>query len=304
MPASFSMKTVLVTGATSGIGYQAALDFARNGAFVIGAGRDPARCRHAAEAIRQAVHGAAVEFLIADLASQQQVRSLAAQALSLLSSRGIAQLDVLVNNAGLYSSAKKMTEDDIELTFAVNHLAPFLLTHLLLPALVVSPDCRILNLSSESHYHSMFNPVNMNNPRFYVGIFAYATSNLSRVLFSAEFNRRVPFANLHAWAVDPGLVNTEIGLKDRGFLSNLVWRSRKTHGTTADAPSRTILHLAFAPLNKISNNLYWKDSRPKPPSRASRNSNLARRLWEKSCRLCEIDNYFVDEETGLITRAT
>ena len=292
MSVSFSSKTVLVTGATSGIGYQAALDFARKGAFVIGAGRDPDRCSRAADAICQAVPGAGVKFLVADLASQQQVRSLAEQALSLLSSRGIAQLDVLVNNAGLYSSAKKMTEEDIELTYAVNHLAPFLLTHLLLPALSASPDARILNLGSESHYHSMFNPVNMNNPRFFVGIFAYATSNLSRVLFSAEFNRRVPFANLHAWAVDPGLVNTEIGLKDKGFLSNLVWKSRKTHGTSADAPSRTILHLAFAALNEISSDLYWKDCRPKLSSRASRNPDLARCLWEKSCRLCGIDNYF------------
>ncbi len=285
-------KNVLVTGATSGIGFQAALDIARQGAFVIGAGRDQARCRQAAEAIRQAVPGANVEFLVADLASQQQVRSLAAQALSVLSSSGIARLDVLVNNAGLYSSAKRLTEDGIELTYAVNHLAPFLLTHLLLPALLVSPDARILNLSSESHYHSMFNPLKMSNPRFYVGIFAYATSNLSRVLFSAEFNRRVPVANLHAWAVDPGLVNTEIGLKDKGFFSNLIWRSRKTHGTSADAPSRTILHLAVASLIEISKDIYWKDSQPKLSSRASRDPDLARHLWERSCRLCGITDYF------------
>jgi len=287
-----SHKTVLVTGASSGIGYQAALDFARRGAFVIGAGRDQARCQQAAEKIRMEVPGANVKFLVAELSSQQEVHSLADQAFRLLSDHGFSQLDVLVNNAGLYSSSKKMTVDNIELTYAVNHLAPFLLTHLLLPALLASPDSRILNLSSESHYHSMFTPLKMSNPRFYVGIFAYATSNLSRVLFSAEFNRRAPVANLHAWAVDPGLVNTEIGLKDKGFLSNLIWRSRKTHGTSADAPSRTILHLAFASLSEISKDIYWKDSQPKLSSRASRDPGLARHLWERSCHLCGIKEYF------------
>ena len=294
LSASYSSKTVLVTGATSGIGYQAALDFAGKGAIVIGTGRDPVRCRRAAEAITQMVPGAAVEFLVADLASQQQVRSLADQVLNVLSSRGIAQLDVLVNNAGLYSSAKKMTEDGIELTFAVNHLAPFLLTHLLLPALVRSPDSRILTVSSISHYRAILDPLRASHPGIYVGIFSYAVSKLCNVLFSAEFNRRVPYANLRAWAVDPGLVNTEIGLKDSGYFSNLIWKSRKTHGTSADAPSRTLLHLAFAPLNNVSSGLYWKDSRPKLSSPASRDANLACRLWEESCRLCRIDQYFAE----------
>lgn len=287
-----AQKTVFVTGATSGIGFQVALDFARQGAFIIGAGRDQARCQQAAESIRRSVPGVTVEFLVADLASQRQVRRLADQVLKLLSNHGHSQLDVLVNNAGLYSSSKKMTEDNIELTFAVNHLAPFLLTYLLLSALVVSPDGRILNMSSESHYHSMFNPVTMSNPLLYVGLFAYATSNLGRVLFSAEFNRRLPIENLRAWAIDPGLVNTEIGLKDAGYFSNLIWRSRKAHGTSAEVPSRTILHLATAPLAEISSDLYWKDCQPKLSSRASRNPNLARRLWERSCALCGITDYF------------
>ena len=294
MSASYSSKTVLVTGATSGIGYKAALDFAGKGALVIGAGRDPVRCRRASDSILQAVPGAAVEFLVADLASQQQVRSLADQALNLLSSRGIAQLDVLVNNAGLYSSSKKMTEDGVELTFAVNHLAPFLLTHLLLPALVRSPDSRILTVSSMSHYRAILDPLRASHPCFYVGIFSYAVSKLCNVLFSAEFNRRVPYASLHAWAVDPGLVNTDIALKDRGFFSSRVWRFRQKQGTSTAVPSRTLLHLAYAPLNDVSSDLYWKDSRPKLSSRASRDANLACRLWEESCRLCGIDNYFME----------
>jgi len=88
------------------------------------------------------------------------------------------------------------------------------------------------------------------------------------------------------------LVNTDIGLKDKGFFTNLVWRSRQKHGTGAEVPSRTILHLASAPFNEISAELYWKDSQPKAPSRRALDPGLARCLWQESCRLCGIEDYF------------
>ena len=293
MNQTLSQKTALVTGATSGIGYQAALDLARASAFVIGTGRDPARCQRALEAIQGAVPHAQVEFLCADFSSLQPVRDLADKAMGILSARDSAQRDVLVNNAGLYSSAKKMPADGVEMTFAVNHLAPFLLTHLLLPALERSPDARVLTVSSSSHYRVFFPPAQPHDPGIYIGIWAYAVSKLCNVLFSAEFNRRVNHdTGVRAWAVDPGLVNTDIGGKDGGFLSGLVWRSRQKIGTSAEVPSRTILHLASALLEEVTSNLYWKDSQPKTPSHLSSNTHLARDLWEKSCRLCEIGDYF------------
>ena len=291
MTGNFINKTVMVTGASSGIGFQVAHDLASKGAYVIGSGRDAARCEAARTLILKTCPEARIEYLVADLASQRQVRELARQAQGLLERHG-NRLDVLVNNAGLYSSKRVLTEDGIELTFAVNHLAPFLLSHLLLPQLADAPQGRVVGVSSDSHYHAFLSPLAAHNPRIYIGLPAYATSNLCRVLFSAEFNRRTPATNLHAWSVDPGLVNTEIGLKDKGFLSNLVWRSRKTHGTSAEIPSRTILHLASASMEDISADLYWKDSRPKDPSRLSRDPELARRLWEKSCQLCGIMDYF------------
>lgn len=284
-------KTIVVTGASSGIGFQAALDLAGKGAFVIGAGRDAARCEAARARIARNFPDAEVEFLVADLSSQRQTRELAHQVQRLLDARGRA-LDVLVNNAGLYSSSRVTTEDGIELTFAVNHLAYFLLTHLLMPQLVNAPEGRVLGVSSTSHYHAFLSPLAADKPALYLSLPVYATSNLCRVLFSAEFNRRTPIQKIHAWSVDPGLVNTEIGFKGRGFLSNLVWRSRKTHGTGAEVPSRTIQHLAAAPIENIAKDLYWKDSHPKDPSRLSRDPELASRLWEKSCRLCGISDYF------------
>ncbi len=291
MTGNLSNKAVIVTGASSGIGFQAALDLARRGAFVIGSGRDTARCEAARTRILKACPEARIEYLVADLASQRQTRELARQAQQVLEAHG-NRLDVLVNNAGLYSSKRVLTEDGIELTFAVNHLAPFLLCHLLLPQLAHAPLGRVLGVSSASHYHAFLSPMAADQPKIYLSLPVYATSNLCRVLFSAEFNRRTLDSNLHAWSVDPGLVNTEIGLKDKGFLSNLVWRTRKTHGTSAEIPSRTILHLASASMEDISADLYWKDSRPKDPSRLSRNPELARQLWEKSCRLCAISDYF------------
>lgn len=284
-------KTVIVTGASSGIGYQVALDLARKGAIVIGAGRDAARCETARTQILLISPEAKVEFLVADLSSREQVRRLAEQAQQLLDKHGQA-LDVLVNNAGLYSSKRIITEDGVELTFAVNHLAPFLLTHLLLPQLANAPEGRVLGVSSTSHYHAFLSPLAADKPGLYIGLPVYATSNLCRVLFSAEFNRRTPNPNLHAWSIDPGLVNTEIGLKDKGGISNLVWRSRKTHGTSAEVPSQTILHLASGTYADIADALYWKDSAPKSPSKLSEDTDLASRLWEKSCQLCAIRDYF------------
>ena len=291
MTGGFSSKNVLVTGASSGIGYQAALDLAGKGAYIIGTGRDVTRCEAARTRILQVHPEAQIEYLVADLASQTQIHDLARQAQLLLIEHG-NRLDVLVNNAGLYSSKRVLTEDGIELTFAVNHLAPFLLTHLLLPQLLNTPQGRVLGVSSQSHYHAFLSPLKAYRPWLYLSLPVYATSNLCRVLFSAEFNRRTPTPHLHAWSVDPGLVNTEIGQKDKGFLSNLVWRFRKTHGTSAEIPSQTILHLAFSAFHYIAADLYWKDSRPKEPSRLSRDAELAKRLWEQSCRLCGIDDYF------------
>ncbi len=285
-------KTALVTGATSGIGYQSALDLARAGAFVIGAGRDPARCQRARDSILSIVPHARVEYLCGDFSSLQHVRELSDQVKARLSNEKGEKLDLLINNAGLYSSAKKLTVDGFELTFAVNHLAPFLLTHLLLPALQRAPDARVLTVSSQSHYREFQCPARPHNPRPYIGIWSYAVSKMSNVLFSAEFNRRVNHPGLLAWAVDPGLVNTDIGRKDGGLLSSMVWRSRQKMGTSAEVPSRTILRLASAPLDEVTPHLYWKDSRPKTSSRLSRDPKLAQDLWEQSCRLVKIDEYF------------
>lgn len=285
-------KNILVTGATSGIGFRACLELVRQGAFVIGTGRDKIRCENARSEILQYVPGATVEYMVGDFASQSQTRRLAEEILMLLRGTQSGRLDILVNNAGLFSGRKRFSEDGIELTFAVNHIAPFLFTHLLLPALNQSPEARVLTVSSNSHYGTRFDPESASDPKPYLNLWAYKVSKLSNVLFTAEFNRRNPNSSMRAYAVDPGLVNTDIGLKQNEGLVGLVWRVRQRQGHDVEVPVRTITHLVNNNLGDNTQYLYWKNSQPKTPSRAAMDPDFARRLWEKSCRLCGIEDYF------------
>ena len=284
-------KSVVITGATSGIGYQAALDLARVGAAVIGIGRDAQRCRDAQHRIIEAVPSAKVAYLTADLGAQAQVRRLAGEIKETLPKLGFSKLDVLVNNAGLVSDHKVMTEDGVELTFAVNHLAPFLLTHLLLPVLDTSSS-RVLTVSSNSHYNTRFNPHTAWNPPFYFILWVYKVSKLSNVLFSVEFNRRNRKGIPRAYAIDPGLVNTDIGKKGTSKLVSMGWGTRQVKGDSTEVPSRTILHLSLEESPTSDSPVYWRDSQPKEPSPVVWDEKLAYGLWEESCRLCGISEYF------------
>jgi NAD(P)-dependent dehydrogenase (short-subunit alcohol dehydrogenase family) len=281
-------KFVVVTGASSGIGYQAALDFARTGAVVIGVGRDPQRCEAAKQRILADTPNANVTFLVADLAHQDQLRELGVKIGHLVDERTDGKLDVLVNNAGLYMQKRVITEDGVETTFAVNHLAPMLLSYLLLSYLKKTENSRIITVSSNSHYNTWFNPAVETRPSFYFGFWAYKVSKLGNVLFSRQFNRMLQGKNPQAFAVDPGLVNTEIGLKGTGGLVQAVWRGRQAKGMPAEVPSRTILHVANADGLDAQRDVYWRDSKPKQPSKAALNDNLGERLWQESCRLCGI----------------
>ncbi len=298
MESSFSQKSVVITGATAGIGFQAAHDFVKAGDFVIGIGRNPQRCDEARKKIIESVPSAKVEFLIADLSSQKQIRLVAKQIEDSLRQNKLSGLDVLVNNAGVYMGKKILNEDGIETTFAVNHIAPFLLTHLLLPLMQKTPDGRVITVSSDSHYNTRFFPEKAKNPFFFQGLWAYQVSKLSNVLFTLEFNRLHQNDSVHAFAVDPGLVNTEIGLKDTGALAKLVWRSRKKLGVSPTIPAATILFLAKDPQATQSPAIYWHECKPKQPSRAALELPMARRLWLESCRICGIDGFEKGGKTG------
>jgi retinol dehydrogenase 12 len=288
MPESLPLtgKTVVVTGATSGIGLQAAITLAGQGAFVIGVGRSPQRCLQAEASIRAACPTARVHYLLADLSRMDQVRALAASVYSELKARSIPALDVLVNNAGVYSARYVRTVDGFELTLAVNHFAPFLLTHELMPLLTAAASGRIITVSSDSHYLTFLDLPRLNHPLIYIGFWAYKVSKLANVLFSQELNHRLAGTSARAFALDPGLVNTEIGLKTNDRLAALVWKLRMRQGKSPEVPVRTLLYLVTQ--STLPDAIYWRDSRPKTPSRQARRADLARQLWDLSSRLCAL----------------
>ena len=218
---------------------------------------------------------------------RQQVRRLALEIKAILDKENDGRLDILVNNAGLSSQKRIITEDGIEQTFAVNHLAVVLLTYLLLPALQETPGSRVLTVSSNSHYNTWFNPKVEKKPLIYFGLWAYKVSKLSNVLFTQRFNRMMG-GTPAAFAVDPGLVATDIGLKDPGPLARLIWRGRQKIGDSPEKPSKTILYLAQEDGLDCLKDPYWRDCKPKPASRAAWNEGLIERVWQESCRLCGI----------------
>lgn len=278
-------KTIVITGATAGIGRAALRALALRGATVTGVGRSAARAEETMRAIRAEDPTAQVDFAIADLSSQRQVRQLAEDIAARVNANGGGKIDALINNAGAVTTWRTATEDGYELQFAVNHLAPFLLTRQLLPLLQNAPDARVVTTSSSSHYGAKMRWSDVMFRTGYSTLIAYKQSKLANVLFSAELNRRI---GVRAFAADPGLVRTEIGLKGTSGIEKWVWNLRMRGGASPEQGAATIVHLASAPLSQLSPAVYWKDCRPKTPSRYAQLREAAERLWQLSERLCGV----------------
>lgn len=288
MDTNLSMKTYVVTGATSGIGLATAELLARSGVGVIGIGRSAERCREAEARLRLKTGGENIHYLLADLSLQRNVRTLAERIGELLADDGKNALDGLVNNAGVFTYWLTLTPDGIEMQWAVNHLAPFLLTLELLPFLKQAPFARVITVSSDSHRSAR---LDWNDPqlcRRYNGLRAYSNTKLANILFTQALNNRLSDTpDLRAFAVDPGLVKTDIGMKGTPALVRWVWRLRRSGGTPAETPARGIVHLLSEP-SLENTEIYWKDGRPKASSRASLDASSARRLWALSEKMCGV----------------
>lgn len=210
-------RICLVTGATDGIGKVTAFELARAGATVIGVGRNPDKIRAALDEIGRT--RGSLEFLTADLSSQAEIRALAEEF-----RRQYDRLHVLVNNAGALYTDYRESVDGIELTFALNHLSYFLLTHLLLDTIRASAPARIINVSSDAHFRSGLDFDDLGHRRNYDGWTAYEASKLANILFTYELARRLEGSGVTVNAVHPGWVNSNFqvaaGLSQRGPLTN------------------------------------------------------------------------------------
>jgi retinol dehydrogenase-12 len=283
-------KTVVLTGATSGIGLAAAKALVTRGAWVIGVGRSTARCEEAQSAVLSSCPTARITYLLADLSSQRQIHRLAADIRRTVNAQGDDKLDVLINNAGTVSNWCTLTEDGYELQFAVNYLAGFLLTLELLPMLHNAPAARVIMVSSGSHRHTRMHWRDVMYCRHYNTLAAYKQSKMANVLFAQELNRRLePTSRIRAYAVDPGLVNTEIGLKGTSGVVRWVWERRRAGGVSPEEGAAALVFLAADASVEGSTALYWKNCRTARPSRYALRADEASRLWALSERLCGID---------------
>lgn len=272
-------RVVLVTGGTSGIGKVAARELLRQGAEVWLVARSPERGRATLAELEPAGPGR-LRLLLADLGEQAQVRRLAGEILARL-----PRLHVLLNNAGAIHMQRAVTADGLELTFAVNHLGPFLLTRLLEGRLRESAPARVVTVASAAHHGAPGMAWDdLLGERQYAGFRAYAQSKLANILFTAELARRLEGSGVTANALHPGVVRTGFGHNVRGWLR---W-GVKLAGPLFLSPERgadTAVWLCASPeVERISGG-YFEKRRPARASAAARDAEQARRLWEVSERL-------------------
>jgi retinol dehydrogenase-14 len=270
-------RTVLVTGGTGGIGKATAAGLAVLGAHVAITGRDRARAEAAAAEIRTAT-GGQVDVFVADLSSQADVRRLASDVLAKL-----PRIDVLVNNVGGYWNTRHVTADGLERTFAVNHLAPFLLTQLLLDRLQESAPARVVTVSSNAHAAGRIDFEDLQGERSYSGERAYSQSKLANILFTYELARRLSGTSVTANALHPGVVRTSFGAEDPSGVQRMLVPVLRPFLKSPARGAATSIHLASG-LVRVSGR-YFVNSKPRASSARSYDEADARRLWEISEKL-------------------
>ncbi len=281
METTLAGKTCLVTGATAGIGEVTALELARRGAAVIVVSRNPEKCAAVVARLRAETANPAIDWLAADLSSQAQIRQLAAQ----FHAR-YARLDVLVNNAGAFFLKRTLSADGIEMTFALNHLNYFLLTHLLLDILQSSAPARIVNVASNAHLGAPLDFDDLQMKRGYQSFKAYGRSKYANVLFTYELARRLAGSGVTANALHPGLVQTSIG-NSAGRLMGLGWKLATFFGKglTPAEGARTSIYLASSPEVEGVTGGYFAREKTVRSDPGTYDEAAARRLWQISAGL-------------------
>jgi NAD(P)-dependent dehydrogenase (short-subunit alcohol dehydrogenase family) len=272
-------KVVLVTGGTSGIGLECAVELAKKGAKVTIVGREQARADAAVAQILQR-SGQSVGTLLCDFSSLQSIREAAAKFRA-----SHDALHVLVNNAGLVTDKRLVSKDGFEMTFAVNHLGYFLFTHELLDLLLRSAPARIVNTSSKGHFDGTLDFADLQYEKGWGILKAYSRSKLCNVLWSNELARRLEGRQVSVNALHPGVVATNIWGKAPWFAQPVLNLGKKLFMVTPAQGAKTLVLLASSPDVEGQTGLYWDDGKVYRPARLARDAALAKRLWEVSERL-------------------
>jgi NAD(P)-dependent dehydrogenase (short-subunit alcohol dehydrogenase family) len=269
-------RTVVVTGASSGIGRATALGLAAEGARLILVGRTPERCEETLAEVRRRSRRDDAVMLRADLSSLKEVRRLAEEVQARAD-----RLHVLVNNAGVTLLRRETTVDGLEATFATNHLAYFLLTGLLLPRLRESAPARIVNVASDAHRFGRLDLDDLQNERRYGAMRVYGQSKTANILFTQELASRIAGSGVTANALHPGGIRSNLG-RSEGALAEALRRVVGLFLKSPEEGARTSLYLAGAPEVEGVSGRYFARCRERRPAAHARDAEVARRLWERS----------------------
>ncbi|MES2256351.1 MAG: SDR family oxidoreductase [Pseudomonadota bacterium] len=270
-------KTIVITGATSGIGEVAAIRLAEQGARIVFTARDKVRADATMEKLRRA--NGAVEHCVhlADLSLLAEMKRVAGE---------IAEeprIDVLINNAGAVFNARRETRDGLEQTFALNHMSYFVITNLLLPHL--KPGARIVSTASGAHQRAKLNFDDLQNRRGYSGFPVYSRSKLCNVLFTRELARRIGDSGITTNCLHPGFVATRFGDQSGGLLAAGVRAAKLLGAISQEDGAKTIIHLASSPDVATVSGEYFYECKVEAPSPAARNAADAKKLWDVSVQI-------------------
>lgn len=285
-PANDSMKdrVCLITGATAGIGRAAAFQLARMGATLVLVGRSEERCINTIQSVKEQTGNASVEYLVADLSVQSEIKRLAED----FQSRH-GQLHVLLNNAGAINLPRRESADGIEMTFALNHLGYFTLTLLLLDTLKASAPARIVNVASNAHRGASLNLDDLQGSNGYRGVGAYSRSKLANIMFTYQLAPRLAGAGVTVNALHPGLVATNF-LSNNGIRGRLLRLFLPFVGMSPERGADTSVFLASSPdVVTVSGN-YFVKRLAVSSSPQSYDEEAAKRLWQASLQMTGLDD--------------
>jgi retinol dehydrogenase 12 len=276
-------KTVVITGATSGIGQLAAERLAAMGARLVVVARDRERGARTLARLRECGPGAAHAIHYADLSRLAETKRVGAEIAA-----AEPRIDVLINNAGSLFARRRVTEDGLECTFATNHMAYFVLTHCLRERLIAAAPARVVNTASRAHEDATLDFADLQMAARYNFRTAYNRSKLCNILFTRELSRRMGEHGVTANSLHPGFVSTGLGQRDNVLLAVLVRVAMALRAQPAERGAETIVYLASSPDVADVTGQYFADCRPATPTREAQDAAIATRLWAESVRLAGI----------------